>query len=74
MVAPFTDLRDGDAENLIFGLVGVYYQAHSTCLSAYLSTNCFKNWKSPCNYENIIGLSTNLCQSVQNLIALFQVF
>ena len=66
MVASFTDLQDGDAKNLIFGLVGGYYQAHSTCFPAYLSMRCFKSWKAPCSYQNIIGISTNLCQSVQN--------
>ena len=75
MVAPFTDLRDGDAENLIYLVLSVvYYQAHCTCFSAYLSTHRFKSWKAPCNYENIIGISTDLCQSVHIRIALFQVY
>jgi len=68
MVAPFTDLRDGDAESLVYnGLVGVYYQARSTYFSAYLSTYCFKSWKARCNYQNIIGMSIDLCQYTVHL-------
>ena len=47
---------------------------YSACFSAYLNTQCFKSWKAPCSYQDIIGICTDLCLSVQNRVALFQVF
>jgi len=72
MVAPFTDLRDWNAENLIY-LVFLGCVTRPT-LPASLNTQCFKSRKAPCNYQDIISISTDLCQSVQNHVALFQVF
>jgi len=59
MVAPSTDLRDWDAENLMYVVLsGFITRPASLLISAR------KSWKAPCNYQNIIDVSTDLRQSV----------
>jgi len=76
MVAPFTDLRDGDAENLInlvlSGFIIGPTLLASLLISAHIASRAGR--QAPCNYQNITGISTDLFQSLQNRIALLQAF